>query len=363
MSQQAACSGGGAGGILTSGETTGSDHDEPADTGHDQLADTGHDQQPDTDHGRQPGRGRIRPSRRGVLLAGLGVVVAGGAVASELVHSGALPGKYALANLDGACGSPPPPPRGALPAQSDVTFYSAYRQRAVTMVTLLPAGVAADAGLGVVVGLHGAGADARQFASQLRPAMTAARITGLAVVTVDGGDTYWHKRADGDDPVGMISHEVLPRLAAAGLRTARITIIGVSMGGYGALLLAEQLAGREPGITAVAALSPAIFATYADAVAADPTSFDGPADFTRHDVTTDAAALRGVPTWISCGTDDPFEPEVTTMRARLAAVSGHSPAGEITSGCHDDAFWARNLPAALAFLAGKAEARKAEEGR
>ncbi len=211
-----------------------------------QPTDGGHGQQPGNGHGQPLGSGRSRPSRRAVLLGSFGVAVAGGAaVAYELVQAGALPGKYALANLDGACGTAPPPPHGALPAQSDVTFNSAYRHRSVTMVTLLPAGVPAGAGLGVVVGLHGAGGDARQFAGQLRPALTAARIAGLAAVTVDGGDTYWHKRADGDDPVGMITQEVLPRLAAAGLRTARIAIIGVSMGGYGALLLAEQLA--RPG--------------------------------------------------------------------------------------------------------------------
>jgi acetyl esterase/lipase len=278
------------------------------------------------------------------------VVVGGAATAYELVQAGTLPGKYALARLDGACGSAPPPPNGALPARRDVSFYSAYRHRAVTMVTLTPAGVPA-AGLGVVVGLHGAGSDASQFADQLGPAMTAARITGLAAVLVDGGDTYWHKRADDDDPIGMIIHEVLPRSAAAGLRTSRIGVIGESMGGYGALLLAEQLAGRAPDVTAVAALSPAIFASYTDAIAANRTSFDSEADFSRHNVVADVGALRGVPAWIGCGTDDPFEAEASVLRARLAAVTGHEPTGGILAGCHDQAFWERNLPAALAYVA------------
>src|SRR5271166_4988095 len=163
---------------------------------------------------------RGRPSRRTVLLGGLGVAVAGGAAAGyELMQAGVLPGKYALARLDGACGSPPPRPTGTPPIRHEVAFHSAYRRRDVTMVTLRPAGVSAPTGLDVVVGLHGARADARQSASQLSPAMTAGKITGVAVVTVDGGDTYWHKRADGDDPVSMIVHELLPRLAAAGLHT------------------------------------------------------------------------------------------------------------------------------------------------
>ncbi len=68
----------------------------------------------------------------------------------------------------------------------------------------------------------------------------------------------------------MIIHEVPPRAAAAGLRTRRIGIVGNSMGGYGALLLAERLGAgpARPAAAGVAAASPAIFASYADARAA-----------------------------------------------------------------------------------------------
>jgi S-formylglutathione hydrolase FrmB len=307
------------------------------------------------DHGAE----HSRPSRRTVLLGGAGVVMAGAAAAGyALVQSGVLPGKFALARLDGACGSPPAPPRSGLPASNAVTFYSAYRHRTVTMVTLMPAGASAVGQLGVVIGLHGADADARHYASQLGPAMAAARISGLAAVAVDGGNAYWHARANGDDPVGMIRHEVLPRLAAAGLPTSRIALVGESMGGYGALLLAEILASNRPRVTAVAALSPAIFGSYDDAIAASGSSFDSPADFARNDVISHVAALRSVPTWIGCGADDPFEPEASRMRTRLTAITGRAPAGGILPGCHDDAFWARNLPAALTFVA-----RQTEEGR
>ena len=114
------------------------------------------------------------------------------------------------------------------------------------MVTLIPASVPAARRLGVVIGLHGAGATPATSPGQLSPAMTAAGITSFAAVTVDGGDTYWHKRADGDDPAGMIMHEVLPRPRPRVCGPARIGIIGLSMGGYGALLLAErQLASRS----------------------------------------------------------------------------------------------------------------------
>jgi S-formylglutathione hydrolase FrmB len=183
--------------------------------------------------------------------------------------------------------------------------------------------------------------------------MTAAKIGKFAVICVDGGGTYWHKRADGDDPIGMILHEVLPRAAAAGLATRRIGIAGESMGGYGALLLAERLSGSGvvPGVAAVAAMSPAIFATYAEAHAANTRAFDSQADFASNDVFARISALTDVPTWVACGLDDPFQPEAARFSSQLAALTRHPVPGGMIGGCHDDAFWERNFPAALSFIA------------
>jgi S-formylglutathione hydrolase FrmB len=228
------------------------------------------------------------------------------------------------------------------------------------MVTLIPASDAGRSRLPVLIALHGAGGTATGLASGVAPAMTAAGVTEFAVICVDGGETYWHKRADGDDPVGMILHEVLPRAAAAGLETGRVAITGESMGGYGALLLAERLAAAipvssgispsTPAVAAVAAISPAIFASYADARAANRVSFDNTADFARNSVFASLHVLRDVPTWVTCGVDDPFEPEAELLCTHLAALTGHPVPGGIVSGCHDDAFFGRNLPGALQFI-------------
>jgi S-formylglutathione hydrolase FrmB len=313
------------------------------------------------------------PSRRTILFGGTGLAaIAFVATGYGLVQDGVLPGKYALARLDGACGSAPPPPSGPRPARHVVNFESAYRHTAVQMVTLVPPDATAGSDLGVVLALHGAGNTAAGLASQVATAMTAAKVATFAVVCPDGGGTYWHKRADGDDPIGMILHEVLPRAAAAGLATRRIGITGESMGGYGALLLAERiaraartapslltsaarqsaLASGAPAVAAAAAMSPAIFATYADARSADKTAFDSQADFARNDVFAGIGALRDVPVWVACGMDDPFQPEVALFRARLAALTGRQVPGGISGGCHDDAFWERNLPDALQFIGG-----------
>jgi S-formylglutathione hydrolase FrmB len=312
-------------------------------------------------------------SRRAVLLSGAGVLAAACAGGYALVEHGTLPGKYFLARIDGACGSAPPAPAGPPPGRRIARFYSAYRRREVETVTLIPPGSASSRGLGVAIALHGAGGSAAEMAGLVAPAMISGRAAGFAVICVDGGDTYWHSRADGDDPIGMILYEVLPRAAAAGLATRRIGITGLSMGGYGALLMAEQLAARPvlplhagrgngpssplappgplPAAAAVAVLSPAIFASYADAEAASRSSFDSPADFARNNVFAGLDALRRVPTWIACGADDPFQPETSLLLARLSALAARPIGPGILSGCHDDAFWGRNMPAALSFLA------------
>jgi S-formylglutathione hydrolase FrmB len=319
-----------------------------------------------------------RPSRRAVLAGGLGLaaVAACGAGGYELVQNGTLPGRYRLARLTGACELAPAPLAGPLPSRHQVSFHSAYRRRDVQMVTLIPAAAASPAGLGVVIALHGSGGSPATLAPTMAGAMSRAQVTRFAIICVDGEETYWHERADGDDPAGMIVHEVLPRAAAAGMHTGRIAIVGLSMGGYGALLIAEQFSaeqpstftfrtkrhgteelesGGEPGggpaVAAVAALSPAVFASYADARAANPGAFDSPADFARYNVVSGLGALRRVPALIACGSDDPFQPEAALVRSRLSDLTHHPVPGGIMPGCHDSSFWARHWPAALEFVA------------
>jgi S-formylglutathione hydrolase FrmB len=299
-----------------------------------------------------------RLPRRAVLAGGAGLAavacVAGG---YELVRDGTLPGRYTLARMTGACGTVLPRPAGPPPARHEVSFYSAYRRRQVRMVTLIPAGAASPHGLGVMIGLHGAGGTAASMAANIAPSMTRARVTAFAIVCVDGGETYWHEHADGDDPVGMIVHEVLPRAAAAGMRTARVGVGGESMGGFGALLIAERLASAStttspspPAAAFAAALSPAVFATYDDAHAANAAAFDSPANFARNNVFSGLPALRHVPAYVACGTDDPFAPETARVRARLAALTRRPVPGGIMPGCHDSAFWGRHWPAALELM-------------
>jgi pimeloyl-ACP methyl ester carboxylesterase len=123
--------------------------------------------------------------------------------------------------------------------------------------------------------------------------------TPFAIAAVDGGGTWWHRRASGTDTQSMVLEEFLPLLAERGLDTGRYAVFGLSMGGFGALLLAAQ--HRTPGLRAVAAMSPAVWSLY-DASRSD--NFDSSADFAANDIFGLRPALESLPKRIDCGTTD-----------------------------------------------------------
>jgi len=289
--------------------------------------------------------------RRSLLVGGVGaaVVAAAGGAGYELVQTGIVPGRYQLDRVLGACGADPGVPGVAAGAVIASSFASRYRKRDVEMIIMQPPGPVGP--LPVALVLHGAGGDARSAISLGYPqylAAAAARggATRFAAVSVDGGGSaYWHRRGDGDDPQAMLIHEVLPRLGRQGFLTSKIGLIGWSMGGYGALLLASVLGPTR--VAAVAVSSPAIYASYAAAISANQDSFDSPADFAVNDLSSRArlTTLRRVACRIDCGSTDPFAAQSAALRGSLG-----NPVGAVSPGCHDQAFWRRSLPAELGFL-------------
>jgi enterochelin esterase-like enzyme len=316
---------------------------------------------------RPDGRPR-QASRRRFLLAGAGAaagVAALGAGGVGAVHEGWLPGRRRLVQAVEGCGTPGVPPPATPGPVTTTTYRSAARRREVSLVVAYPPGytgsgssgsgpaAAGSAGSGsalggalpplpVVLALHGRGGRARDLVDTLAgptylAAATAAGVPPFALVAVDGGETYWHRRADGDDPETMILGEVLPRLAAEGLRTDRFGVLGWSMGGYGALLLAR----RHPnGVAAAAASSPAVWSSFHDAA---PGAFDSAADFDAHRVLGTGPA-PGVAYRIACGNADEFSGVSHRLASQLAAQR------DFTVGCHDGGTWRRHLPGHLAFL-------------
>ncbi|WP_344256169.1 alpha/beta hydrolase-fold protein [Terrabacter carboxydivorans] len=196
---------------------------------------------------------------------------------------------------------------------------------------------------GLVVALHGFGGSADDaFDLGFGDAVETSR---MALVSVDGGDTYWHARGDGSDTGAMVSDELVPMaLAAAGLpASSRATFLGWSMGGFGALLLASDL-GRTR-VSGVVAASAALWLKGSQTPAR---AYDGRADFDAHSIFNRVPRLRGIPVRLDCGTSDPFIAANRTLAQRLPGVEAH-----FTPGGHDDGFWSGNVAAEMAWAAAR----------
>jgi enterochelin esterase-like enzyme len=289
-------------------------------------------------------------------LAGIVVVAAAGGAGLELVSRGVLPGKGALDRLDGACSAPAPDLASYAPPgpQLSGTFYSHARNQLVGYTIAYPPGHRPGAKLPLIVMLHGYGGNHLDALSGVSPAQALAlRVGGtplppMAMVTVDGGGGYWNPHP-GDNPLGMLASELIPMCQRRGLGTRRIGAMGISMGGYGALLLAEK---HPHLIAAVAAISPAIWTSYAQARSANAGAYASAADFTADDAVTHAPALARVPVRVASGYSDPFYPGVQALARALPKVPGGEPATVIfANGCHDGSFFTPQEPPSLAFLA------------
>jgi S-formylglutathione hydrolase FrmB len=304
-------------------------------------------------------------SRRRLLgygLAGLAAAAAVGVGGAELISRGELPGKGALDAIDGACSVAAPDLASYAPPGPKVsgTFYSRARNRAVGYTIGYPPRHQPGARLPLVIMLHGYGGDHADALPGLSPARALAlRVGGaplppMALVTVDGGAGYWNPHP-GDNPQAMLTDELIPLCRRRGLGAAsgsgayRIGVMGISMGGYGALLLAEK---RPDLISGAAAISPAIWTSYAQARAANAGAYASAADFAADDAVTHAAALARVPVRIAVGFGDPFYPGVQALaRALPKRAGGEPPVVSYSDGCHDDSFFTPQEPPSLAFLA------------
>jgi pimeloyl-ACP methyl ester carboxylesterase len=292
---------------------------------------------------------RPRPSRRALLLGGLGV----GAVAVTGVAVGVeeevLPGRTWVRDrlgLNGEAGRVPDVTPGRVVHGS---FRSEARGGVETGWSIAyPPGT--QGSLPVLVVLHGLGNDDRSAMSPylgLDRFLAAGVKDGLApfaIASVDGGRSYWHRRPDGEDAGAMVLDEFVPLLADRGLRTDRIGLFGWSMGGYATLRLGAVL-GRAR-CAAVVAESPAL---WTDGANASASGFRDAEEYAEFSVFGHQEDLAGIPVRIDCGTGDPF------YRATQAYVAGFPrtarPSVHFQPGAHEMAYWRRMATAQLCFVA------------
>ena len=256
-----------------------------------------------------------RPSRRAVLSAGAGAAVLTGAAAV---------GVRAMRT----------------PEVATHRFCSAAVGTDVTWAVSRPAGTSPSGPLPVVLALHGKGGNHTDAFSSVGLQDAPRGPVPFAVVSVDGGGTYFHRRRGGVDEGAMVATELLPQLTADGLDVSRLALIGRSMGGYGALLLAATLLrGRVRAVTTMSA------ALWTSPGASAPGAFDDADDFRAHDVFALRPALARVPMMLACGDSDPF------IRANHAFVDGlaTAPPTQFTAGGHTDDYWRRTAPSLVRF--------------
>lgn len=277
-------------------------------------------------------------TRRQLLASAGGVGVVGVGVAAGVF------GPRALRHLTaGDCG-----PQGARPPASGAvvryeTIHSPYVAEPVEIAITLPPDARPGEPLPVCICLPGRGGSGRDVMRVLRmhdfvaQAVADRGATPFAVVGVDGGESYWHRRAGGEDRMAMLEKDVIPRVATRhglGADGAGRAVMGWSMGGYGALRAAQR---NSEMFRAVVAVSPALWLRHADAVA---DAFDGADDYRRNDAFAAVQALRGTAVHVDCGAADPFVEATREFIRRLP----EPPTGGIAEGCHDPGYWLRVAP-------------------
>jgi pimeloyl-ACP methyl ester carboxylesterase len=299
-----------------------------------------------------PAGGLTRRQLIGIGLGGCAGLAAAGAGGVELVAHGVLPGRSFLDQIDGACAVPAPALvfSAAGPSLSG-TFYSRSRRRDVGYSIAYPPGHQLGSRLPLIIALHAYGGDHSSALGRLGlPRALAVHVGGsplppMAVAAADGGSGYWNPHP-GDDPLGMVVGELIPRCQRLGLGLGdrRIGTLGISMGGYGAILLAE----RYPAVfRAAAAISPAIWTSYRQARSVNPGAYASASAFAAADAVTHARSLKDVAVRVASGASDPFRPGVEALARAL-------PPGavvEISRGCHTGQFFQSQVPPSLAFLA------------
>jgi S-formylglutathione hydrolase FrmB len=198
--------------------------------------------------------------------------------------------------------------------------------------------------------LHGEGANHSNALTGMTPGEAVAlEIDGqplppMAMVTVDGGDGYWNPHPE-DNPMEMVVSELIPmcKRMKIGEQPQKIGAMGISMGGYGALLLAEKYPDL---IGAVAAISPAKWTSYEQAKAVNAAAYASATDFAEDDAVTHAGGLTHTSVRVASGNDDPFHPGVVAL-ARTLPVTAQI---EFSQGCHTGSFFAAQEPPSLQFL-------------
>jgi S-formylglutathione hydrolase FrmB len=284
-------------------------------------------------------------SRRAVIFGSALLGAAGGVGGwALLANARVVPGRDAVDSALGRCDIVSNPPEAEPGIVVRASFFSAHRRRSVGYTLAYPPKAVAGARLPVCLVLHGLGGDERHpFDSLGYHRILAGSVAGgvppFVLAAVNGGDAYWHPRANGDDPLGMLLEDFPVVLTQHGLPTETFGILGYSMGGFGALTAATEAPKRFPVVVAIA---PALWDSFDDAHDHNAGSFDSAEDWHAWgDMRRRLDKLKGLKVRVDCGDSDVFAPAVADLTKAFP-----DPAGvHIGKGCHDNAYWRSVAPA------------------
>jgi hypothetical protein len=156
--------------------------------------------------------------------------------------------------------------------------------------------------------------------------------------SLDGAETFWHKRKDGSDTQRDLLEGLMPFVTTKA-PSARAAVIGWSAGGFGAVLAMLQ---HPDTFVAAIGSGPSLWSSFASAT---PGAFDDEADFAANDVLGNAQQLAHGAVRVDCGDDDPFADGVRDLKRRVPSIEGG-----VRSGFHEDASWRSYLPDQLDFI-------------
>ncbi|WP_407568237.1 hypothetical protein [Arsenicicoccus dermatophilus] len=163
----------------------------------------------------------------------------------------------------------------------------------------------------------------------------------FACAGVKGGDTWWRPHPDGLDSAAMVSDELTAELERLNLDVSRPALYGYSMGGVGAIYLAENTwRGR---LSSVVIASTPFFSSYDESMGA----YGSAAEFAAYEIRSRWGNLQGTPVRVDIGDRDPFLQQNTSF----LAPARPSPELHIRPGGHDPAFWSGVALEQLRFVA------------
>jgi S-formylglutathione hydrolase FrmB len=284
-------------------------------------------------------------SRRSLLIGAAGAVVVLGGGAAVADHE--VDQHPNLRRRIFGCPSTPAIPASTYTVTSGRTASKAMGTTEPWLVAL-PAGHSAGEPLPLVLMLTGLDGQPTDLTTGVGlPGWATAAGIKLAFACPGGaGSTYYHPRTNGTNAFAWVTEEFLPmvekRFGVGGSKQRR-GVYGVSMGGFGSLLVGQQ---RPDLVAAVVGSSPAVFPSYHAAITGHPNTFDSDADWQHWGLWDQAPDMRDVAVRIDCGNEDVLSPTATALRKRIPGAIG-----DIGNGCHDNGFWRSSATVQLQFLA------------